>query len=75
MSDADDFANAGPPSEKDDRGVTGAPIEPAGFTVADVPTETGGEDKCDPLHGLVERTATDPGAPFAPEMRWSGSRL
>ena len=68
MSDADDFASAGPPSEKDDRGVTGAPIEPAGFTVADVPTETGGEDKCDPLHGLVERTAIDPGAPFAPEM-------
>jgi hypothetical protein len=26
------------------------------------------EDICDPLEGLVERTATDPGAPFVPEV-------
>ena len=25
------------------------------------------EDLCDPLEGLVEKTATDPGAPFAPD--------
>ena len=29
------------------------------------------EDIRDPLEGLVEKTATDPGAPFAPIL-WSG---
>ncbi len=46
------------------------------MTTAEIPTETenliaaaidAAEDICDPLDGLVEKAAVDPGAPFMPE--------
>jgi hypothetical protein len=43
---------------------TDIPVEPENLITA---TIDAAEDIHDPLDGLVEKTATDPGAPFAPE--------
>ncbi|MGD0109552.1 MAG: hypothetical protein ABSC06_36825 [Rhodopila sp.] len=68
MSDPDDLASEGQPNENPDKLVAYDPLGAAGFTVADTPTETGGEHERVLLHGLVESTETNPGAPFAPEV-------
>src|SRR5690349_5735359 len=40
------------------------PGEPENLIAAAI---DGAEEICDPLEGLAERTATDPGAPFVPD--------
>jgi hypothetical protein len=45
---------------------TDIPVEPENLVTAAIDAA---EDIHDPLDGLVEKTATDPGAPFAPEAR------
>jgi hypothetical protein len=40
------------------------PVEPENLIAAAI---AAAEDICDPLDGLVEKTGTNPGAPFAPD--------
>ena len=49
---------------------TDTPSEPENVVAAVIDAA---EDIRDPLEGLVEKTATDPGAPFTPED-WRGLR-
>jgi hypothetical protein len=44
--------------------TTDNPVEPENPIAAAIDAA---ENICDPLDGLVEKTGTDPGAPFAPD--------